>query len=182
MVWKEGMLHKNSWYETSLCYLDFILTVLGVNGQSNDCQCCTIDYANFDFWMGSWVVENSSGEKLGNNTIEKLEGGCLLQENWVSNDGKSTGTSVNFYNSTTQEWEQLWVDNTGSHLKLSGNREGSKMILSSELFLHKNGNQYINRITWTDNENGTVRQLWELLSVEEKVIFVLFDGIYRKLD
>ncbi len=158
------------------------LILIDLNGQSSDCSCCTSNHTDFDFWVGSWVVENSSGKKLGNNTIEKLEEGCLLKEHWVSNDGKSTGTSINFYNTSTQEWEQLWVDNTGSHLKLKGNREGDKMILSSEPFLHTNGNRYINRITWTDNKNGTVRQLWELLSDDETVVSTLFDGIYRKLD
>ena len=158
------------------------LTVFYCNGQTSNCACCTKNHTDFNFWVGSWTVENSDGVTLGNNTIKKLEKGCVLQEQWVSADGNSTGTSINFYNRSSGQWEQLWVDNSGTHLKLKGNREGDNMILASEPYLNTDGTTYVNRITWTDNKNGTVRQLWELLSGNGNVASILFDGTYRKLD
>lgn len=158
------------------------ITVIYSYGQTSNCACCTKDHTDFDFWIGSWKVENGEGVALGNNMIKKLEKGCVLQEHWVSADGNSTGTSINFYNQTSGQWEQLWVDNSGTHLKLKGNRKGDKMVLASEPFLHTDGISYINRITWTNNKNGTVRQLWEVLSENGNDVSVLFDGIYRKLD
>lgn len=55
------------------------------------------------------------------------------------------------------------------------------MILASEDFVHTDGNTYKNRITWTLNEDGTVRQLWEVLK-NNKVSNVVFDGLYAKDD
>lgn len=53
------------------------------------------------------------------------------------------------------------------------------MILSSDRFKDKEGNWNINRITWTANDDGSVRQLWEVLQ-DGKVTQVLFDGLYSK--
>ncbi len=147
--------------------------------QQQDCPCCTEDHTNFDFWVGTWDVTNADGTAAGKNTIEKVQGGCILKENWISAQGGFTGSSINFYNRQTKGWEQLWIDNSGSHLKLKGNRVENQMILASEEFTHTDGKVYVNRITWTLNDDGTVRQLWELLN-EGVVANTLFDGLYKK--
>jgi hypothetical protein len=36
---------------------------------------------------------------------------------------------------------------------------------------------FYHRITWTDNMDGTVRQVWESLAENGKVIELLFDGL-----
>ncbi len=105
----------------------------------------------------------------------------MIRENWISAKAGYTGTSTNFYNQITGQWEQLWIDNTGAHLKLKGNRQGNQMILSTEEFKNNKGILNKNRITWTLNDDGTVRQLWEILRAE-KVISIAFDGLYRKAD
>ena len=55
------------------------------------------------------------------------------------------------------------------------------MILTSDEFTKADGKKYRNRITWTKNEDGTVRQLWEVLGQEGNVS-ISFDGLYKKLD
>ncbi|MEN8789848.1 MAG: hypothetical protein ABF295_10065, partial [Flavobacteriaceae bacterium] len=98
---------------------------------------------------------------------------------WTSSNGQFTGSSTNFFNAQTQQWNQLWIDNTGAHLYLSGERKDNQMILASNEIPRENDTPYINRITWTLNKDGTVRQLWEILA-EGEVINVAFDGLYRK--
>lgn len=157
-----------------------LFTFQGLSAQDS-CACCTEDHKAFDFWIGSWEVSKADGTAAGTNTISKIQDNCILAENWKSADGKFTGTSYNFYNLNTRQWEQLWIDNYGTHLYLKGNRMANQMILSSEEFTHTDGKQYRNRITWTSNANGTVRQLWEVLE-GKKVINVAFDGLYRKIE
>ncbi len=147
----------------------------------NNCKCCTDKHSEFDFWLGSWVVTQADGSAAGENLITKEEKGCVIKEQWTSAKTGFTGTSLNFFNTTTQQWEQLWVDNSGNHLKLKGNRKNNQMILSSEPFEHTDGNTYVNRITWTQNGDGTVRQLWELLE-DNEVKNIVFDGLYKKVD
>ncbi|WP_343485674.1 hypothetical protein [Allomuricauda sp. d1] len=156
----------------------FLLPLM-LMAQNTACKCCTDTHKAFDFWVGSWVVTNADGSPAGNNTIVKEEGGCVLRENWTSASAGFTGTSLNFYNQQSNQWEQLWIDNSGNHLKLKGNRTGDQMILSSDEFTHTDGESYINRITWTHNQDGTVNQLWEVLQNNE-VKQVLFNGLYRR--
>ena len=162
-------------------YLSLLILLsiqVSVAQNKDACACCSENHLAFDFWVGEWVVTNAKGSPAGENTISKEENGCVLRENWTSASQGYTGTSTNFYNKTTQQWEQLWVDNSGGFLKLKGNRIGDKMIMSSEEF-SREGKMLKNRITWFKNEDGTVRQLWELLE-GEKVVSVLFDGLYRR--
>ena len=145
----------------------------------NKCNCCSEKHSEFDFWVGTWTVNNKDGSKAGTNRIDKIQNNCIIRENWTSAKAGYTGTSTNFYNWQAKQWEQLWVDNQGQSLHLKGNRVGNKMILSSDELINQKGETYINRITWTKNEDGTVRQLWEILQ-NEKVVSVAFDGLYVK--
>jgi len=147
--------------------------------QEESCACCTENHKAFDFWVGTWQVTNPDGSPAGNNTIVKSESDCVIRENWTSAQAGYTGTSTNFYNQVTGQWEQLWIDNSGDHLKLKGNRVGNQMILISDEFENAKGALNRNRLTWTKNKDGTVRQLWEILE-EEKVVSIAFDGLYKR--
>ena len=46
--------------------------------------------------------------------------------------------------------------------------------------LDRQGNTVRNRITWTENPDGTVRQHWETRSEDSKEWTTSFDGLYRK--
>jgi len=147
---------------------------------AQDCNCCSADHRAFDFWIGEWEVVNSNdGSPAGFSVISKEEGGCVIRENWTSAKAGYSGTSLNFFNTQTKQWEQLWIDNAGASLKLKGSRVGNQMILTSDEFTKSDGKKYRNRITWTKNDDGTVRQLWEVIS-EAEVTAIAFDGLYRK--
>lgn len=157
----------------------FLLFAYDGSAQDGACACCTENHGDFDFWIGQWEVSNPDGTAAGTNRIEKIQSGCLVQEHWLSADGQMSGTSFNFYNTKSGQWEQLWVDNMGSTLKLFGNRLEDRMVLESEPFVLTDGNTFVNRITWTLMPDGRVRQLWELLQ-DDQVVNTLFDGLYKR--
>lgn len=148
---------------------------------NNNCKCCTEKHTEFDFWIGSWTVTNPDGSAAGTNTIEKIQDGCVLRENWVSATPGFTGTSNNYYNPTSKQWEQVWLDNQGGRLHLKGNRKDNQMILQSDELLNKEGMPFYHRITWTKNEDGTVRQYWETVT-NSKDVTIAFDGLYKKTE
>ena len=147
--------------------------------QDADCVCCSEEHRAFDFWIGSWEVTDKDGKVLGTNNISQARDGCVLVEDWKSANGTFTGGSTNFYNKRKGQWEQLWLDNAGTYLHLKGNRTGNDMILESEEIDREDKPAFRNRITWTLNQDGTVRQLWEIV-VGDEVETVAFDGIYSK--
>lgn len=156
----------------------FIMT-LNLSAQTNTCNCCTKKHAEFDFWVGNWDVSKPDGSPAGTNTIDKMQDNCILRENWTSTVGNFTGTSSNFYNAKTNQWEQLWLDNQGGVLHLKGNRKGNQMILQSDELKNDKGEPYFHRITWTLNDDGSVRQYWETIT-NDKDVTVAFDGLYKK--
>ena len=162
----------------TICFSLFLMTNLNAQNQ-NACNCCTEKHAEFDFWIGTWEVTNPDGSAAGKNVIDKIQDNCILRENWTSATPGYTGTSNNFYNIRTKQWEQIWIDNQGGNLHLKGNRKGNQMILQSDELTNKEGKPFYHRITWTKNDNGTVRQLWETIT-EGKDVNVAFDGLYKK--
>lgn len=140
------------------------------------CACCTPEHRQFDFWLGKWDVFNPAGKKVGENTITQVQGKCVLLENWVST---GTGTSYNYYDPTDSTWNQLYLDNQGTILKLKGKFEDNKMILWSDEVKGQNGN-YRNRITWQQLPDGHVSQKWDIVALNGTVLSVAFDGVYKK--
>ncbi|MBT8282902.1 MAG: hypothetical protein KJO86_04115 [Muriicola sp.] len=161
--------------------LGFVFMMISASAQNNPCACCTENHSDFDFWLGKWEVTLPNGNIAGENVIEKIQGDCILRENWKGASGNFTGTSYNYYNTTTGMWEQLWLDAAGTILKLSGKRIDNQMILMSEGVVNEDESITVQRITWTLLEDGKVRQVWEVLrdGVAENV---LFDGLYSKMD
>lgn len=159
--------------------ISVLFFTIGLVAQDKPCNCCTEKHSEFDFWIGTWEVTNPDGTKAGENTIEKIQGKCILQENWTSASPGYTGTSNNFYNYKAKQWEQIWVDNQGQSLHLKGNKVGNQMILRTDNETNAEGKTFFHRVTWTENEDGSVRQLWETIT-EGKDVSVAFDGLYKR--
>ena len=164
----------------------FFILILGlvINASwaqaTDNCACCEERHSQFDFWLGKWKVTNPDGSFAGTNEIRKIQDNCVLQENWTSARPGYTGTSYNFYNSNTGLWEQIWIDNHGQSLHMTGKRKGTKMILRTDDLKDDEGRTFFHRITWIHNDDGTVRQLWETVTAKE--VSVAFDGLYKKVE
>ncbi|MCK9324318.1 MAG: hypothetical protein M0P69_02360 [Bacteroidales bacterium] len=161
-----------------------IFSLLSVNParsqhSETDAPCSGEQYTQFDFWIGDWVVY-VSGQMVGFNKIIKIEDDCLLRENWKSVVSSHKGTSYNFYDKQLKKWRHIWIDNQGSTLDLTGEYHNKKMILRSNEILDEKGNRIFNRMTWHENADGTVRQVWEQSKDGGQTFTILFDGLYRK--
>ncbi len=139
--------------------------------------CSTEQHRQFDFWVGTWDV-TQNGQPAGRNEIRLVHGDCALSENWASANGAFTGASLNMYDQATDRWHQTWVDTTGNLLELNGGLEDGSMVLSGKR-PSQQGGEVLNRITFTPNEDGSVRQHWELSNDGENWT-TAFDGLYVK--
>lgn len=150
--------------------------------QTNKCACCTEKHSEFSFWEGTWEVTNPNGTKAGTNTLKLIQNKCVLEENWVSATPGYTGTSPSFYNAKAKQWEQVWIDNQGVSLHLKGHKVDNKMILKTDESTNRKGQKFVNQVTWTDNPDGTVRQLWEVITQTDQgeTVNVAFDGLYKR--
>lgn len=130
--------------------LIFLTATFPVLAQKEECDCCSSEYDQFDFWLGDWVVKDRQGKLLGTNKIEKLEGNCLVSEKW-NGTNEFTGRSFNYFDPERQTWNQLWISNTGNIIKLEGRFRNNKMILTGPLQSNLKG-AYKNQIVWTSKK------------------------------
>ena len=139
--------------------------------------CSEPEFRLFDFWVGEWEVE-ANGKVAGHSRITRILGDCVIFEEWESAGGGFAGKSFNRYDASDGKWHQQWVDNQGTVLELAGGREGASMILEGGATT-ADGQPVLHRITWTDNDDGTVRQVWENSRDEGSNWAAVFDGLYR---
>jgi hypothetical protein len=136
---------------------------------------CTAGPARqFDFWAGNWDVY--VGKQLaGTNRIDRVVSGCLIFENWVGAKG-GEGKSFNFYDAGAKQWRQVWMGAGGS-LDLHGEWSDGAIRYSGDT-LNPDGSHTLERLTFTPQPPGYVRQFWEQSNDGGKTWAVAFDGMY----
>ncbi len=135
--------------------------------------CAAPEHRQFDFWVGDWRVTTPDGKHAGDNRIEKVLDGCALHESWQGASG-GRGFSYNAYDRDRKVWHQTWVDKQGNLLLLEGGLRDGAMVLEGAQ------GATLNRITWTPNKDGSVRQHWEASADQGKTWQTAFDGLYRR--
>ena len=142
--------------------------------------CDSPEHRQFDFWLGEWDV-SSNGQAAGTNRIVSIHNGCALQENWQgASAGGISGTSFNLYDRARGQWHQTWVDSSGNLLQLDGTWRDGAMIMQGERPTPDGRGTALHRISWTPNDDGTVRQLWQASQDNGASWSVVFDGLYRR--
>ncbi len=138
----------------------------------------TAEHHQFDFWLGEWEVKDPAGSVVGHNRIESMANGFGLLENWTDTVGGS-GKSVNAYDPAAKGWHQTWVGSGGAVIKFDGGIVEGKMRMEGIRQTAKGPVR--DRMTWTPEINGTVRQVWDISADEGKTWKTIFEGIYSKV-
>lgn len=139
-------------------------------------------FRDFDFWLGEWQVTNrANGNLAGTNTIISIEANCALEERWTGSRG-STGMSINYYNSVSGQWRQVWVTAGAYSIDIVGglNDQGS-MVLEGRIYYYRSGKSNRFRGTWTPNPDGSVRQHFQQADPDSGEWSDWFDGLYVKV-
>jgi hypothetical protein len=151
-----------------------VLLAMGAEVAAQQPQpCAAPEHRQFDFWVGDWRVTTPDGKHAGDNRIEKVLDGCALHESWQGAGG-GRGFSYNAYDRDRKVWHQTWVDRQGNLLLLEGGLRDGAMVLEGAQ------GATLNRITWTSNKDGSVRQHWEASADQGKTWQTAFDGLYRR--
>ena len=153
----------------------FILSLVSVSVYPEACD--QPGHRAFDFWLGGWEVHTPDGKLAGTNHISVEYDGCVIHERYTT-PGKFTGESLNIYDPSRKVWHQTWVDNSGMLLLLEGGIRNGNMVMEGEI-TGADGMVARHRITWTPNQDGSVRQLWESTDKEGNWT-TAFDGMYTR--
>ena len=148
--------------------------------QQQQPPCAQPEARQFDFWVGDWEV-HANGKLAGRNHISRIHGDCTVLEEYTAASSAYEGKSFNFYDPTDGLWHQVWVDNSGLRLNLSGTFSDGHMQLSGKR-VNPKGESVVDRITWTPNDDGSVRQFWEISKDDGETWQVGFDGLYTRVE
>jgi len=145
--------------------------------QENSFKGADFQKHQFDFWVGDWnVYKYSTDTIVGVSAIKPILNHTTIEESYQALRHKYKGKSLNTYNAKKEQWEQFWVDNSGTRLHLKGRFEKNKMSMSD----CEEVSETCNRITWTVLNDKTVRQEWEQSKDNGKTWNKVFDGHYKK--
>jgi len=126
--------------------------------------CLTEKAKQFDFWVGTWDLEwvDAQGQKQkGTNTINKILGGCVIEENFSTVGANPyLGKSHSVYDAVDGKWKQTWVDSGGGYLDFSGGFEGGEMTLS-RVGTDPKGNKIMQRMVFSEIRNDSLLWNWE---------------------
>lgn len=159
----------------NLIWLFFIS--IGSGFTQSPVPCSSSEYRQFDFWLGEWNVYDTLGNMVGESKIHRIQDSCGIQENWKSKN--STGTSYNYFRRSDSTWHQIYLDNQGTVLELTGNYLNNQMVLESDYFV-SNQTEKKHRITWYLNEKNHVMQIWDVVNLNGAIEKELFRGTYIK--
>lgn len=143
--------------------------------------CHSGKFREFDFWLGDWKVKAAGSNVFtAKSKISKQQDGCVILEEYDT--GAFAGMSLNFYDPIQKKWHQTWMSNTSSVIYLEGglNEEGH-MVLTDKGMPTSMINKVVNTVTWSLNDNGTVRQHWIQSSDNGQSWNTVFDGIYESV-
>ncbi|MEO6490675.1 MAG: hypothetical protein ABIO04_12100 [Ferruginibacter sp.] len=141
----------------------FILaTVLSfsVKAQNNPQPCTAPEASQFDFWTGTWDAFTAD-TLTATNTIQKIMGGCTLQENFENPKISYSGKSWSVYSPQRKLWQQTWVDNQGAFIHLTGEFKDGKMTLSTQPRKMPDGKQIVSRMVYYNIMPASFDWVWE---------------------
>jgi hypothetical protein len=138
-------------------------------------------FHDFDFWLGEWEVHTSNGTLAGYNSIQSVEKGCLISENWTGASG-SSGRSINYLDKTTDEWVQVWNAAGGTQINYRGGLTDDGMLLVGQIHYVTNGTTLPFRGLWTLLDDGRVRQFFEQSADGGETWTTWFEGFYTRIE
>ena len=147
--------------------------VEAVRNTAYPCQASAKSH-EFDFWVGEWDVQ-IAGQTVGTNIIQRLEEGCLIQENWTGTNGGS-GKSMNFFNPTTGRWRQTYIGANQTIWEMTGEYRDGAMRYDGQVFSPRG--TVLTRVTFYNLEPNRLRHTEDNSSDGGKTWTNVWDAIY----
>jgi hypothetical protein len=134
--------------------------------------CASPEYHQLDFWVGHWdVYPTGKNQLVAHSLIERVYD-CGIRENWMPLSNQPGG-SLSVYVPAEKHWEQFWIDSQGSRAFFTGGWDGKAMVIT-----RKWAGPLV-RMTYSRNDDGSVRQFGEQSTDEGKTWSPSFDFTYR---
>lgn len=134
-----------------------LIPALLIGQQPAPAGCVGPNQHAFDYWVGEWVVADTTGRDIAESSVTLLADGCALLEQWRPKGGQ-TGTSLNWFERSEMKWHQVWLSGSNPSVLFVGGTTDGTMRMTT---LGKDHPGQWARMTWLRREHGVVRQVFE---------------------
>lgn len=120
----------------------------------------------YGFWVGDWSLtweDSNGGVGKGENRIERILDGKVIQENFSVKEGQLSGfsgKSMSVYNPQRREWRQAWVDNQGGYYDFVGRKDGERYFFETKVISTPKGD-FQQRMVFYDITDNSLIWDWE---------------------
>ncbi|MAK60467.1 MAG: hypothetical protein CMK09_05775 [Ponticaulis sp.] len=139
---------------------------------------CTSEQSDeFDFWLGEWIfADPDTKEKFGDVSVRKGRDNCTVIETNVSE--ASAGTSLNYHDPVDKVWRHYWISSYDK-MEMTGNLvEPGHMAMEGTLRYFSEDVDVPVKSDWRQQEDGSVRQTFEIIPPGETEWQIWSDGLY----
>lgn len=163
----------------------FLLLLLAQGVSAQQMPCSSPEYRKFDFWIGEWEAFGKDGSKAGDSKISVILDSCIILEEWTSatiqRGLRYAGKSFNTYNAGLGQWQQTWVDNTGTTISYTiGKSENASIIFKTTPFKVSKDTMAIRKLSFLKISNDKVRQHGEISKDDGATWITEYDLEYRR--
>jgi tetratricopeptide (TPR) repeat protein len=147
----------------------------------NAYPCLSQPHGNdFDFWIGEWdVYITGTNNLIGKSKITKVNGGCVILENWTSLVSPQTGVSMNFIDPVSGKWMQDYAGSGGGRqLYTDGEYTDSAMRFVYEGTF--NNSTFPGHFIFYNEGPDKVRQYNDYSKDDGKTFITAYDYTYRR--
>ena len=160
-----------------------IIVILYLPGviRAQQAPCSTEQHRQFDFWVGDWEVMNQDDQVIGHSKVELILNDCVIFENWQSANPGYAGKSLNYFNRSTNKWNQKWIDTNGIPIEFEGvfNKQDQALYYTATT-KDREGKEVLNKLSFYKKSKDYVNQIWEQSIDKGKTWTTVFDGHYKK--
>ena len=136
-------------------------------------------YRDFDFLVGNWEFFTLEGKKIADQIYSKREQGCLILEDWSTLSG-GTGTGMNFVDSGSGKWRQVWMSPL-FHIDYSGGlTENGDFVLEGRIYPNNGSPASAVRGVYSKQKDGSVTKEFLMYDETSKVWNRFFIGVARR--
>ncbi len=135
---------------------------------------------DFDFWIGEWDVYIAGTNNLiGKSKITKVNGGCVILENWTSLVSPQTGISMNFIDPATGKWTQDYSGSGGGRTLYTDGEYKDSAMHFNYVGTFNNASFPGHFIFYNEGENQ-VRQFNDFSTDGGKTFVTAYDYTYKR--
>ena len=113
-------------------------------------------YRQLDFIVGRWTLMSRDSRRVGAAEFSLSSGGYAIVGHCADNTRATQATVMTYYEPVAAVWKQVWLDDHGAVLELTGQSEETRAVTFHGDWVLADGRRFAGRVRWNEEPDGRV--------------------------